>query len=181
MKLSHILSTAILGLAMGKAALAVAAGHAPVSADTAAQALAHGAFVVDVRDHQEFAAGHLAGAASLPRDAAQRPLSELAQLLSRAGVDTSRTVIVVGAAGDVQAQALYERLSGVASGRVLWLVGGLTEWQMTGRTLTQDRVQRSSLPQVLTPFETAPSRMAGARVRTSAALEQSQPVKVALY
>jgi 3-mercaptopyruvate sulfurtransferase SseA len=161
---------------------AQAAGHAPVSADAAANALGQGAFVIDVRSPEDYGQGHLVGAASLPQDAAQRSLYELAALLSRAGIDTSRTVIVMGdAANTNDAQALYERLSAVASGRVLWLVGGVTEWQMTGRTLTRDVMQRAPLPQVLTPFATAPSRMAGARVRSSAVLEQSQPIKVALH
>lgn len=155
-----------------------AAGHEPVSADSAAVALAQGAVVVDVRRGEAYAQGHLMGAVSVPPDVAHRPLPELASLLSRAGVDSSRTVLIVGQAGDANAQALYERLTTVIPGRVLWLVGGVLEWQMTGRPLTRDVQVRSPLPQILTaswvrraPLE--PARMAGSRVRTSALLEQA--------
>ncbi|MBS7809067.1 rhodanese-like domain-containing protein [Variovorax sp. PCZ-1] len=158
------------------------AGQAhPVSADDAHTALAQGAFVVDVRSAQAFAQGHLPQAASLPTNTAQLPLSELARLLSQAGVDSSRSIIVVGDAGQPQAQALWQRLAQVASGRVLWLVGGVQEWQMRGHALTTDASSRPPVPQFLTHFD-APShasRMAGSKVRTSALLERDLPVQLA--
>lgn len=153
-----------------------------VSADDAHTAVVQGAFVVDVRAASAFAQGHLPQATSVPAHAAQLPLAELARLLSQAGVDSSRTILIVGDAGDSQAQALWQRLQQVASGRVLWLVGGVQEWQMRGHVLGSDPSSRRPVPQFLTPFD-APanaSRMAGSKVRTSAMLERNLAVQVAL-
>lgn len=153
-----------------------------VSADDAQAAVERGAFVVDVRSLAAFAQGHLSQAASLPADAAQRPLQNLAALLSKAGIDSSRTVLVVGEPGDANAQALWQRLASVSSGRVLWLVGGVQEWQMRGHALTTIVSVRSPVPQFLASFD-APanaSRMAGSKVRTSALLERDLPIQVAL-
>jgi 3-mercaptopyruvate sulfurtransferase SseA len=152
-----------------------------VSAEDAQVAVSQGAFVLDVRSAAQFSAGHLPAAALLPADAAQRPLHELATLLSQAGADSSRTLLIVGEAGDANAHALWQRLAQVASGRVLWLVGGVTEWQMTGRALSQDTVAHKAVPQFLTPFEASPSKsnMAGGRVRSSQLLERNLQIKVA--
>lgn len=162
---------------------AVQAGQAiAVSADDAHAAVVHDAFVVDVRSASAFAQGHLPRATSLPSNMAQLPLAELSRLLSQAGIDSSRTMLVVGEAGDVQAQALWQRLAQVTSGRVLWLVGGVQEWQMRGHALTTDVSTRAPVPQFLAPFD-APSnasRMAGSKVRTSALLERNWPVQVAV-
>jgi 3-mercaptopyruvate sulfurtransferase SseA len=161
----------------------VHAGQASaVSADHAQAAIAQGAYVMDVRSAQAFAAGHVPHAAALPANAAALPLAELAALLAQAGVDSSRTMLVVGDAGDANAQALWQRLAQVTSGRVLWLVGGVQEWQMRGHALTQQVTTRAPVPQFLTPFD-APvnaSRMAGGRVRSSALLERNAPIQLAL-
>jgi 3-mercaptopyruvate sulfurtransferase SseA len=152
-----------------------------VSADDAHVALSQGAYVLDVRSAAQFSAGHLPAAARLPSDAAQRPLNELAALLSKAGADSSRTLLIVGEAGDANAQALWVRLSQVASGRVMWLVGGVTEWQMTGRPLSQEAVAHKAVPQFLTPLQPTAnsSSMAGGRVRSSQLLERDLKIKVA--
>jgi rhodanese-related sulfurtransferase len=153
----------------------VQAGSASaVSADDAQLAIAQGAYVIDVRSAQAFAAGHVLHATALPTNAAALPLPELAALLTKAGVDSSRVMLVVGDAGDANAQALWLQLAGVTSGRVLWLVGGVQEWQLTGRTLTTVISQRLPVPQFLTPFNAAHSgvRMAGSKMRSSALLEQ---------
>ena len=175
-RLSFTLLTAALTSFSALAGQALA-----VSADDAHVAVSQGAFVLDVRSVSQFSAGRLHGAAHLPSDAAQRPLNELAALLSQAGVDSSRTVLIVGEAGDANAQALWQRLAQVASGRVLWLVGGVAEWQMTGRPLSQDVVAHKAVPQFLTPFEAQPNKasMAGGRVRSSQLLERDLPIKVA--
>ena len=161
--------------------MALAGPALAVSADDAQAAVSQGAYVLDVRNASQFAAGHLPQAVQLPTDAAQRPLNELAALLSQAGADSSRTLLIVGEAGDSNAQALWQRLAQVASGRVLWLVGGVTEWQMTGRALSQDTVAHKAVPQFLTPFEAQPSKsnMAGGRVRSSQLLERNLQIKVA--
>jgi rhodanese-related sulfurtransferase len=172
-------------LALASVVLTSVAAHAgqaqAVSADDAQLALSQGAYVLDVRSASQFAAGHLAAAALLPSDAAHRPLAELAALLSQAGADSSRTLLIVGEAGDANAQALWHRLAQVASGRVLWLVGGIAEWQMTGRPLSKDVVAHKAVPQFLAPFEADPNKasMAGGRVRSSQLLERDLQIKVA--
>ncbi len=153
---------------------ASANGHDAVSAEAAAQALAQGATVADVRSAKAYAQGHLPNAASLPKDAAQLPVTTLERLLSDAGIDLSRTVLVVGEPGDANAQALWHTLSAYATGRVLWLVGGTTEWQMTGRTLSTQVVAAKAVPQYLVRLQAEPvqTRMAGHGLRAGAALER---------
>lgn len=168
-------------LALLSAAHTQAGQASAVSADDAQSAVAQGAYVVDVRAAAAFAQGHLPLATSLQSDAAQLPLQSLAALLSQAGIDSSRTMLVVGDAGDANAHALWERLAQVSSGRVLWLVGGVQEWQMRGHVLTTSVSTRLPVPQFLAPFDAAPnaSRMAGSRVRTSALLERDLAVQIA--
>jgi 3-mercaptopyruvate sulfurtransferase SseA len=152
-----------------------ASGHEAVSADAAAQALAHGATVVDVRSAQAYAQGHLPSAALLPQDAARQSVAKLERLLSDAGIDLSRTVLVVGEPGDANAQALWQTLSTYATGRVLWLVGGATEWQMTGRALSTQVVAAKAVPQYLVRLQAEPvqTRMAGHGLRAGATLDRS--------
>jgi 3-mercaptopyruvate sulfurtransferase SseA len=163
------------------APLAQAGQASVVSADDAQSAVVQGAHVVDVRSSEAFAQGHMPQATSLPRLAAQLSLDQLATLLSQAGVDSSRTVLVMGNAGDADAHALWERLAQVSSGRVLWLVGGVQEWQMRGLALTTETSARPPVPQFLTPFDapSSASRMAGSKVRTSALLERNLTVQLA--
>jgi 3-mercaptopyruvate sulfurtransferase SseA len=147
--------------------LASAAGHEAVSADAAAQALAQGAMVVDVRNAAAFAQGHVPSAVRLPSDAAAQPVKALEHLLSNAGVDLSRTVLVVGEPGDANAQALWHTLSAYATGRVLWLVGGTTEWQLSGHALSTQATTAQAVPQNLVRLQPAPVqvRMAGQALR----------------
>jgi rhodanese-related sulfurtransferase len=151
-----------------------------VSADDAQVAVAQGAFVLDVRPAQQQAAGHLPQAVALPAQAADWALPALAALLSQAGVDSSRTLLIVGQAGDAQAQALWRRLAQVSSGRVLWLVGGVQEWQMRGYALHSSRTPRPPVPQFLAPFQAdlPVARMAGSRIRSTALLERDEAVRV---
>jgi 3-mercaptopyruvate sulfurtransferase SseA len=153
--------------------LASANGHGAVSADAAELALAQGATVVDVRGARAYAQGHLASAALLPQDAAKLSVVKLERLLSDAGIDLSRTVLVVGEPGDANAQALWHTLSAYATGRVLWLVGGATEWQMTGRTLITQVAVAKAVPQYLVRLQAEPAqtRMAGHALRAGAALD----------
>jgi 3-mercaptopyruvate sulfurtransferase SseA len=146
-----------------------------VSADAAAQALAQGATVVDVRSAPHYSAGHVAGAAWLPRDAATRPIAQLERLVSEAGIDLSRTVLVVGEPGDAHAQALWQTLGRYATGRVLWLVGGTLEWQMRGYALATHSAALPAVPQHLVALQAEPAqaRMAGAAWRASAPTAQS--------
>ncbi len=151
-----------------------ASGHEAVSADAAALALAQGASVVDVRSAAAYAQGHLHGAARLPQDAAHLSVTKLERLLSDAGIDLSRTVLVVGEPGDANAQALWQTLSAYATGRVLWLVGGATEWQMTGRALSQQVQAAKAVPQYLVRLQAEPlqARMAGHALRAGGAAQE---------
>jgi 3-mercaptopyruvate sulfurtransferase SseA len=146
---------------------AQAAGHEAVSADAAATAVAQGASVVDVRTFSAYGAGHLPGAMRLPQNAATLPVAQLQRLLSVAGIDLSRTVLVVGEAGDANAQALWLTLGQYASGRVLWLVGGALEWQLRGHALTTQTTAVHAVPQHLVPHQAQPTqaRMAGEALR----------------
>ena len=124
-------------------ALALAAGVSfpalgePLSAVAAQQALQRDAVAWDVRSH---AASSLPGAvaidrASLDRWLALGDVAALQRAVSAAGIDLSREVVIYGDAGDSAAQRLVESLAGVATGRVHWLVGGVTEWTLAGRPL----------------------------------------------
>lgn len=150
--------------------LTQAAGHEAVSADVAALAVAQGARVVDVRSPSAYAAGHLPGAAGLPQAAAALPIAQLERLVSDAGIDLSRTVLVMGEPGDANAQALWHTLSQYASGRVLWLVGGALEWQLRGHALSTHTTATHAVPQRLVPHQAQPAqaRMAGEAWRLGA-------------
>ncbi len=157
---------------------ASANAHEAVSADAAALALARGATVVDVRSPQAYARGHLPSAVLLHQNAARLSVAKLERLLSDAGIDLSRTVLVVGEPGDANAQALWHTLSAYATGRVLWLVGGATEWQMTGRPLSQQVLAAKAVPQYLVRLQSEPAqaRMAGQGLRAGVALDRSVSV-----
>jgi 3-mercaptopyruvate sulfurtransferase SseA len=180
--MKHIRTLLIAGLSMLLALSAQARTAQAVSADDAHDAMARGAFVVDLRSAAAFEKGHLPLAVSIANDAASLPIAQLAQVLSQAGIDTSRTVLVVGEAGDANAAALWQRLAQVSAGRVLWLVGGVTEWQMRGFALSTERVVHAAVPQFLTPFQQPRDgvRMAGSKVRSSPLLERDLSIKVAL-
>jgi rhodanese-related sulfurtransferase len=162
-------------LALGLGSLALAAGHEAVSADAAAAALAQGATVVDVRSAAAFEQGHLPCAVRWSLAAVDASAADLAQFVSQAGVDLSRTVLVVGEPGDARAQALWHTLASYASGRVLWLVGGTTEWRMTGRSLSTHTVVAKAVPQHLVLLQALPAqaRMAGHSLRTAPAGPES--------
>jgi 3-mercaptopyruvate sulfurtransferase SseA len=149
--------------------MAHAGGHEAVSADTAAQALAQGASVVDVRSASAYAQGHLPTSVRLPTDASDYTSMQLARLVSDAGIDLSRTVLIVGEPGDTRAQALWRVFTQYATGRVLWLVGGTTEWQMTGRELSTQVPVAKTVPQYLVRLNVAPAltRMAGHSLRST--------------
>jgi rhodanese-related sulfurtransferase len=170
--LSLLRFTALIGLVAGSALTSLhasAAGHDAVSADTAAQALAHGATVVDVRSATAFAQGRLPGAVHLPHHSAAQPVAVLERLVSAAGVDLSRTVLVVGEPGDANAQALWTTLSAYATGRVLWLVGGVVEWQLRSYALGTQTALAPAVPQHLVRLQPEPAqvRMAGQALRAS--------------
>ena len=113
----------------------------PLSAVAAQKALQRDAVAWDVRSH---ATSSLPGAvtidrASLDRWLALADLTALQRAVSVAGIDLSREVVVYGDAGDSAAQQLVESLAGLATGRVHWLVGCVTEWTLAGFPLGESR------------------------------------------
>ncbi|MGE0332623.1 MAG: rhodanese-like domain-containing protein [Ramlibacter sp.] len=154
----------ILALLTGAASAQVADA---ASAHAAAQSLARGATVVDVRSAQDFHQGHLPGAVLLDAAAALASRQALQDLVSRLGVNLSREVVVVGHPGDLLAQRLQKQLAQYATGRVTWLVGGAHEWALSGRPLQTQATAKPPVPQylVLLQPELRVARMAGAALR----------------
>ncbi len=152
-----------------------------VSADAASDAVVRGARVVDVRNASAYSAGHLPGAVRVDATAAMTDRASLQAMVSSQGVDLSREVVVVGEAGDVLAQQLQAHLKAYATGRVNWLVGGVTEWTLSGRALTTDAVALPAVPQFLVPLHAqgAVPRMAGAALRDTAQFSPAVTEKVA--
>jgi rhodanese-related sulfurtransferase len=154
----------ILALLAGTASAQVADA---ASAHAAAQALARGATVVDVRAAHDFHQGHLPGAVLLDAAAALASRQALQDLVSRLGVNLSREVVVVGQPGDPLAQRLQKQLAQYATGRVTWLVGGTYEWALSGRPLQTQAIAKPPVPQYLVILqpELRIARMAGAALR----------------
>lgn len=169
--MKNVLATLLLALAAPwvQAEELATSWSLAVSADAAAQALARGAAVLDIRPADDFARGHLPGAVSAPGAAATEDRAALQQLVSSQGIDLSREVLVMGQPGDAHAQRLHAALLAYATGRVQWFVGGVHEWTLSGRPLASaaPTVARPPVPQhlvALQPEQTVP-RMAGAALR----------------
>jgi 3-mercaptopyruvate sulfurtransferase SseA len=141
----------------------------PIDAATAKAALQRGAIVWDVRDGADRV---IPGAVRVDAAALQRwlhggSLDTFAGALSAAGVDLARDVIVYGDAGDSRALAIDRALVGIATGRVLWLVGGLPEWRLAGLPTVPDASVRLPVPQKLVARDGAGSAAAAAALRGS--------------
>ena len=92
-----------------------------VSIDQLKQARQDGAFVVDVRNDDEYAAGHVTGATSLPLPDVEARMQELPQdqtvyLICQGGGRSGKAADLLGAAG-------YDVLS-VAGGTSAWIEAG---------------------------------------------------------
>lgn len=166
--LPRVLAATLLGLA------GVCAAQTPVSADAAAQAIARGAAVVDLRTSADYALGHLPRAVSVPEAAAAGDRDALQTLVSRHGIDLSREVVVVGQPGDGAAAHFQARLARYATGRVHWLVGGTHEWALSGRPLSTEAHTAAPVPQYLVALQPQAElpRMAGASVRDTQAVQR---------
>jgi rhodanese-related sulfurtransferase len=81
-----------------------------------------GAFMLDVREPDEWAAGHIPGATLIP-------LGELAGRISE--VPTDRDVVVVCHSGNRSAQG-RDMLLGAGLARVTSMTGGMTQWTAAG-------------------------------------------------
>jgi 3-mercaptopyruvate sulfurtransferase SseA len=160
----------LIALAAALAALSAPAVQAEnLSAVAADAALRQGALAWDVRSA---AAPGLPGAlrvepALLDAWLAQGDLAALQAAVSRAGIDLSRDVVVYGEPGDARAQALVASLQAVSPGRVHWLVGGATEWALSGRNLAAAGAHLP-VPQRLVAGTQTGGRMASAALRGAA-------------
>ena len=119
--------------------------HAPAHVELLRVAPAVDAFAIDIFD-------------------GQIQLAALQDAVSRAGLDLSRDVVVYGEPGDARAQALVVSLQALSPGRVHWLVGGATEWAMTGRALAPVG-SHLPVPQRLVALTQTGGRMASASLR----------------
>lgn len=138
-----------------------------VSAAAAERAVRGGAMVLDLRSAEAYAQGHLPGALSAPGATEVLDRAGLQALVSRLGLDLSRGTVLVGEPGDPRVQGFQTALQAYAAAPVRWLVGGVSEWQLSARALQREAVERPPVPQVLSAYA-APAhalRMAGASVR----------------
>jgi 3-mercaptopyruvate sulfurtransferase SseA len=162
-------------LAIAVSTLALNAAQADdLSAAAAEAALADGALAWDVRVQPAETTLPNAlriDAASLDAWLRRGELAPLQAAVSAAGLDLSRDIVVYAEAGDLRARALVQSLQALARGRLHWLVGGIDEWQMSGRPLQHSGLGGSSrLPvpqQLLVPDAPAVLTMAGASLRAS--------------
>jgi molybdopterin/thiamine biosynthesis adenylyltransferase/rhodanese-related sulfurtransferase len=113
--------------------------------------MTNGAVVIDVRDPEEFAAGHLPGAKHVPR-------SYLESRIEGAVPDRSQHLILYCASGNRSAYAARTLLDDLGYEHVESMTGGITLWKDRGyevevpRTLTAEQRERYSrhllLPEV---------------------------------
>ncbi len=95
---------------------------AEISVTQAAQAQIDGAFILDVRQPEEWAQGHISGATFIPLEDLPNRLSE---------VPKDREVVVVCRTGLRSAQG-RDILKNAGFTRVTSMAGGLTQWQAQG-------------------------------------------------
>jgi 3-mercaptopyruvate sulfurtransferase SseA len=143
-----------------------------VSAGVAQQRLQEGAQAVDVRpagSNKALLPGTLQLEAAVWEQWLQTGnVRALSRAVSAAGLDLSRDVLIYGEAGDARAQALYEALRPLATGQLLWLVGGIDEWRLSGRRTASAAIPHLPVPQYLVAQGGDPAaapRMAAASLR----------------
>lgn len=126
--LRAIVLLAVLATLVVAACAAPAPSKAPplplpeVSVTTAAELRDDGAFVLDVREPDEWVDGHIPGAVHIP----------LGELAGRAGeVPADRTVVVVCRSGNRSAQG-REILRAAGLPRVTSMAGGMLDWAAAG-------------------------------------------------
>lgn len=165
-----LLLTALIGLTLSSVRAE------PVSAAIAEQRLQDGAQAWDVRSH---GGSLLPGAVRLVADELLDG-EALARAVSAAGIDLSRDVLIYGEPGDASAQALHALAGRLASGRVDWLVGGVAEWQMGGRSVAATPVRRLPVPQRLVAWHDD-GKAVGARMAAAARRDLPVPSDAAQF
>ena len=123
--------------------------------------------IVDVRDPQDFAAGHIPGAVNFPADlllvtvngvdGLLPPPAALAQQLAAVGIGADTTVVSYDDAGGLYAARLFWVLDYLGQGRGRLLDGGWPRWLAQGRAVSRAAV--APVPALLTA-KPQPDRMA---------------------
>jgi 3-mercaptopyruvate sulfurtransferase SseA len=170
-------------LAVGAAGVA-AAGRSAGEGLTPAQAqaaLAAGAVALDLSGQGAVLPGAVRlDAAEWRAWAEQGDVQALSRAVSRAGLNLSARVLVVGGGDDAPARDAARRLAAVASGQVQWLAGGLPGWQAAGLPTEATPAVRLPLPQRLVAFDAAPGAATGpadAARRVSATFSLAPPAQ----
>jgi thiosulfate/3-mercaptopyruvate sulfurtransferase len=118
-----------------------------------------GVRVLDVRERDAYAKGHLPGALNLPRSATfdlsgpsgiVGKQEQIEELLEARGVDDSIHVILYDVGRSTAAARVFWTLEHYGHPRVSVLNGGLSRWQAEGRELSKNTPAVDSLPCVLT-------------------------------
>jgi len=105
--------------------------------------MSNGAVIVDVRETEEYAAGHVPGAKHVPR-------GYLESRIEAAVPDRSQHIVLYCASGNRSAYAARTLIEDLGYGQVESMVGGITLWKDRGypvevpRTLTAEQRERYS-------------------------------------
>ena len=153
--MSALLLALLTVLMTGSAAMA---GEIIVDATEVDAAMQRGAILWDVRDAEAYAQGHIPGAVNIGEDAAVLrnpntedflPIARVQQLLSTAGIDLSKEVVVYGRRGDPEAYwgLTTVRHFGGKQGRVFH--GGVDAWQAAGLPLSKEETRLAPVQQTL--------------------------------
>ena len=129
-----------------------------VDATEVSAAMKRGAILWDVRGAEAYAQGHIAGAVnigSVPKVLRNYntedflPIAQVQELLSTAGIDLSREVVVYGRRGDPSAYFALTAVKqfGGKQGRVFH--GGVDAWQAAGRPLSKEETRLAPVRQTL--------------------------------
>ena len=103
--------------------------------------------VVDARKAEEYKAGHIPGAVSIPRDSTFDPAApkgmvgqpeQIAALFGGKGINETVHVVVYDAGKDTAAARVFWTLEYYGHPRVSVLNGGFTKWQAEGREVTAE-------------------------------------------
>ena len=129
-----------------------------VDATEVGAAMKRGAILWDVRSAEAYAQGHIAGAVNIGSVAKVLrnyntedflPIAQVQELLSTAGIDLSREVVVYGRRGDPSAYFALTAVKqfGGKQGRVFH--GGVDAWQAAGRPLSKEETRLAPVKQTL--------------------------------
>ena len=129
-----------------------------VDATEVGAAMERGAILWDVRGAEAYAQGHIAGAVNIGSVVKVLrnyntedflPIAQVQELLSTAGIDLSKEVVVYGRRGDPSAYFALTAVKhfGGKQGRVFH--GGVDAWQAAGRPLSKEETRLAPVEQTL--------------------------------